>query len=138
VQAAVRPVLIVMGLVIAQDPPQMGLVPHEGAVQELASASPDPAFGYRVHAGVPTLHSTVRMPASARAASNAAVKSAPRSRIMNLTRCVLLAEVHEQVAGLLGCPFPGWMHSDAEDADAPGGVLGHGQNVAGCRRAGRP
>jgi hypothetical protein len=28
----------------------MGLVPGEGAVQELASASPDPAFGDRVHA----------------------------------------------------------------------------------------
>jgi hypothetical protein len=32
--------LIVMGLVIAQNPPQMGLVPDEAAVQELASASP--------------------------------------------------------------------------------------------------
>jgi hypothetical protein len=26
----------------------MGLVPHECAVQELAAASADPAFGYRV------------------------------------------------------------------------------------------
>jgi hypothetical protein len=31
-QGAVRPVLIVVGLVLAQDPPQMGLVPDEGAV----------------------------------------------------------------------------------------------------------
>ena len=45
--------LIVVGLVLAQDLPQMGLVPDEGAVQELASASPDPAFGDRVHAGRP-------------------------------------------------------------------------------------
>ncbi len=65
----------------------MGLVPDEGAVQELASASPDPAFGDRVHAGVATLQSTVRMPASARTASNAAVKFEPGSRIVNLTRC---------------------------------------------------
>ena len=43
--------LIVVGFVLAQDPPQMGLVPDQGAVQELAPASPDPAFGYRVHAG---------------------------------------------------------------------------------------
>jgi hypothetical protein len=28
-------VLIVVGLVLAQNPPQMGLVPDEGAVQEL-------------------------------------------------------------------------------------------------------
>ena len=37
-------------LVPAQDSPQMGLVPGEVAVQELAAASPDPAFGNRVHA----------------------------------------------------------------------------------------
>jgi hypothetical protein len=48
VQGAVRAVLIVVGLVLAQDPPQMGLVPDESAVQELAAASPDPAFGDRV------------------------------------------------------------------------------------------
>ena len=37
--------------------------------------------------GVRTLHSTVRMSASARTASNAEVKFEPWSRIMNLTRC---------------------------------------------------
>jgi hypothetical protein len=49
VQGAVRPVQIVMGLVLAQDPPQMIPVPDEGTVQELAAASPDPAFSDRVH-----------------------------------------------------------------------------------------
>jgi hypothetical protein len=48
-QGAMRPMLIVVDLVLAQDPPQMGLVPDEGAVQELAAASPDPALGDRVH-----------------------------------------------------------------------------------------
>jgi hypothetical protein len=43
VQGAVRPVLIVVDLVLVQDPPRMSLVPDEGAVQELAAASPDPA-----------------------------------------------------------------------------------------------
>ena len=33
--------LIVVDLVLAQGPPQVGLVPDEGAVQELAAASPD-------------------------------------------------------------------------------------------------
>ena len=47
-QRAVRPVLIVVGLVVSQDPPQMGLVPDNGVVQELAPTSADPAFGYRV------------------------------------------------------------------------------------------
>jgi hypothetical protein len=41
----VRPVLIVVDLVRAQDPPQMGLVPDQGAIQEFAPASADPAFG---------------------------------------------------------------------------------------------
>ena len=35
-------------LVIAQDLPQMALVPDEGTVQELTAAPPDPAFGNRV------------------------------------------------------------------------------------------
>src|SRR2546430_2950984 len=74
-------------LVLAQDLPQMALVPDQGAVQELAPASPDPAFGDRVHAGVATSPSTVPIPASARIASNAAVKFGPRPRIMTLTRC---------------------------------------------------
>src|ERR1035441_7946960 len=38
-----------VALVLVQDPPQMVLVPDEGAVQELAAASPDPALGDRVH-----------------------------------------------------------------------------------------
>jgi len=45
VQRPVRPVLIVVGLVLAQDSPQVGLVSDECAVQELAAASADPAFG---------------------------------------------------------------------------------------------
>jgi hypothetical protein len=35
----VRPVLIMVGLVLAQDLPQMVLIPDEGAVEKLASAS---------------------------------------------------------------------------------------------------
>jgi hypothetical protein len=53
VQRAVRPMLVVVDLVPAQDPPQMVLVPDEGAAQELAAASPNPAFGDRVHPGCP-------------------------------------------------------------------------------------
>ena len=41
----------------------------------------------------------------------------------------LLAEVHEEVAGLLDGPFAGGMQGDSEDADAPGGVLDYGQDV---------
>jgi hypothetical protein len=53
VQGAVWPVLIMVDLVLAQDPPQVGLIPDKGAVQELTAASADPAFGDRVHPGRP-------------------------------------------------------------------------------------
>ena len=41
----------------------------------------------------------------------------------------LLVKVQEEVAGLLGGPFPGGMDGDAEDADAPGRVLDYAQDV---------
>jgi hypothetical protein len=41
----------------------------------------------------------------------------------------LLVKVHDEVAGLLGGPFTGGMQGDSEDADAPGRVLGYGQDV---------
>ena len=50
-----RPVPVVVGLVLAQDPPQVGLVPDEGPVQEFAPASADPAFGDGVHARRPDI-----------------------------------------------------------------------------------
>jgi hypothetical protein len=120
--------LIVVDLVLAQDPPQRGLVPDQGAVQELAAASPDPAFGDRVHPGVRTLQSTVRIPEPVRMASNAAVKFEPIAD-HELDPICLVAEVHDQVACLLGGPFPGQVQGDAEEADAPGRVLDHGQDV---------
>jgi hypothetical protein len=43
-QGAVWPVLIVVGLVLMQDLRQVGLVSDEGAGQEFAAASSDPAF----------------------------------------------------------------------------------------------
>jgi hypothetical protein len=40
----------------------------------------------------------------------------------------LPVKVHEEVAGLLGGPFAGWMQGDSQDADAPGGVLDRGED----------
>ena len=79
--------LIAVDLVRVQGPPQMGLVPDKGAVQELAAASLIQRSAIAFMRGVRTLQSTVRIPASARTALNAAVKFEPRSRVMNLTRC---------------------------------------------------
>src|ERR1039458_3817929 len=81
--------LVMVSLVLAQEPPQMVLVPDQGAVQELAAASADPALGDRVHAGAPDVAQHGPDPgAGQETASKMSVKSEPRSRIMNLTRCV--------------------------------------------------
>ena len=79
--------------------------------------------------GARTLQSTVRIPASARTASNAAVKLEPRSRIMNLTRCVWSPRSIRRLRACWAVHASGWMLRDAEDADPPGGVLDHGQDI---------
>jgi len=122
-------VLIVMDLVRAQDLPQMGLVPDEGAVQELASASADPAFGNRVHAGRPHVaqHGPDPGVGEDRVERGGEVRATVADHELHLL--CLSTEVHDQVAGLLGGPLPGGVQRDAEDADAPGRVLDHGQDV---------
>jgi hypothetical protein len=75
------------------------------------------------------LQSTVRMPASARTAPNEAVKFEPAVADHEFDLIRLFAEVYEEVAGLLGGPLPGGMQGDPEDADAPGRVFGHGQDI---------
>jgi hypothetical protein len=63
---------VMAGFVLAQDPAQVGLVPDEGSVQELAPASADPAFGGRVHPGRPDAAQHGPDPASPRTAPKAA------------------------------------------------------------------
>jgi hypothetical protein len=106
VQGAVRPVQIVMALVLAQDLPQMILVPDKGTVQQLTAASPDPAFSDRIHP---------RRPDAAEHGPDAGVgedgvegRGEVRSAVADheLDPISLFAEVHEQVPGLLGGPVP--------------------------------
>ena len=130
VQRPVGPVLIVMGLVLTQDPPQMVLIPDEGPVEELAPASADPAFGYCVHARRPAV--TEHGPDSGIGEDGVECGSEVRAAVADheLDPLRLLAEVHQQVPGLLRGPLPGGMQSDPEDADAPAGVLDHGQDIS--------
>jgi hypothetical protein len=74
-----------VGLVLAQVPPQMALIPDQGAVERLAPASADPAFGFRVHAR--RLHVAEHYPDPGISEDRVAVDFEPRPRIMNLTRC---------------------------------------------------
>jgi hypothetical protein len=93
----------------AQDPPQMGLVPDEGTVQELAPASPDPAFDDRVHARRLDVaqHDPDPGIGEDRVECGGEVRAAVADHELDPVR--LLAEVHDQVAGLLGGPFPAWI-----------------------------
>jgi hypothetical protein len=129
VQGAVRPVLVVVGLVLVQDPPRMGLVPGEGAVQERAAASADQAFGDRVHAGRLDVaeHGPDAGIGEDRVGCGGEVRAAVADHELGPVR--EFAEVHEEVACLLGGPRAGWVKSDCEDADAPAGVLDHGQDI---------
>jgi hypothetical protein len=123
-------VQVVVGLIRTQDPPEMALIPDEGAVQEHAPASPDPAFGDRVHPGRPDVAEHGPDPGTGedRVERGRLVRAAVADH--ELDPVCLLAEVHHQVASLLGGPLPGGVQGDSEDTDVPGGVLDHGQDVS--------
>ena len=129
VQRPVGPVLVVVGLVVAQGPPEVGLVPGESAVQELAAASPGPALGDGVHAGRPDVaeHGPDPGVGEDRVGRGGEVRAAVADH--ELDPVGLFAEVHDQVAGLLDGLLSGGMRRDSEDPDASAGVLDHGQDV---------
>ena len=112
VQSAVGAVLIVVGLVLAQDPPQVGLIPDKGAVQELAAASADPAFDDGVHPG--RLDIAEHGPDACVGENGIERGREVRAAVADyeLDPADVIADVHDQVAGLLGGPFAGWVHGD--------------------------
>src|SRR5450755_659350 len=97
---------------------------------------PDPAFGDRVHAGRPDVAEHHPDPGIGKdlLECGSEVRSAAADHESDTIR--LVAEVHDQVAGLLGGPFPGWMQGDSEDADPPGRVPGHGTLWGSITRSG--
>ena len=102
-------------LVLAQDPPQMSLAPDEGSVQQPATASPNPAFGDRVHTGRPDIaehrpDTSVGEDSVERAGE---VRSAVADHELDPVR--LLTEVHEEVAGLPAAQVWTQCHSYAFD-----------------------
>src|ERR1039457_2095868 len=108
----------------------MGLIPDEGPVEKLAPASADPAFSDRVHPRRPDIAKHGPDP---RIGENGVERGGEvRAAVADheLDPVHLLAEVHHQVPGLLGGPLPRWMQGDSEDADAPAGVLDHGQDIS--------
>ena len=123
------PVLVVEVLELPEGVQEVALVPGERAVQELVPAGLHPAFHDRVHARRPDVaeHGPDASVGKDCGDRGGEVRAAVADHELNPIS--LFAEVHEEVAGLLGGPVPGWMQGDAEDADAPGRVLDHGQDV---------
>jgi hypothetical protein len=100
-----------------------------GAVQKLAPASTDPAIGDRVHPGCADVAEHDPDPCIGEDCVECGREVRAAVADHELGPLGLLAEVHDEVAGLLGGPFSGWVQGISEDADAPGGVLYHGQGI---------
>ena len=102
---------------------------RRGVTQELAGASLGPAFGDRVHPGRP--HVTEHGPDPGADEDGVERGGEVRTAIADhaLELMCLAAEAHDQVACLLGGPFPGRVQGDAEDSDAPGRVLNHDKDI---------
>ena len=113
----------------AADPRPRPTLWAEGAVQELAPASPDPAFGDRIHPGRLDVAEHDPDPGIGEDSVERGGEVRAAAADHELGPMHMLAEVHEEVAGLQGGPFPGRVQGDSGDADAPGGVLDHGQNI---------
>ena len=71
----------------------------------------------------------IRMSAPAKTASKAAVNFESRSRIREPELLGAVAEVDEQVAGLLGDPLAGGVGGDPGEVDAAVAVLDHHEHV---------
>src|SRR5712691_4540568 len=87
----------------------MGLVPDEGSVEALAAASADPAFSNSVHPSRPNVAQHGPDPGTGedRGERGGAVRASVGDHEPGPVR--LLAQVHHQIAGLLGGPVPGWV-----------------------------
>jgi hypothetical protein len=97
--------------------------------KEFAAASADPAFGDCVHAGRPDVaeHGPDAGVGEDRVERGGEVRAVVADH--ELGPIGLFAGVHEEVASLLGGPLSGGMQGDSEDADPPGRVLDHGQDM---------
>jgi hypothetical protein len=120
--------LVVVGHVLAQDPPQMGLVPDEGVIQELAAASPIQRSAIAFIRG-PHVAEHGPDPGADEDGVERGGEVGTAIADHELDLMCLVAEVHDQVACLLGGPFPGRVQGDAKDSDAPARVLYYGQDV---------
>jgi len=78
----------------------------------------------------------MRTSAPAKTASKAVVNLLSRSRIRNRNRSARVAEIHQQVAGLLGDPGAGGVSRDPGDVHVAAAVLDHDEDVEAAQEDG--
>lgn len=98
-----RPVLVVEGLVLAQQPQQVRDVPDQRAIGRLCTQGAEPALHDGFMRGARTALRFTSIPASARTSSNAAQNDASRSCIRNIAASRWLA-LSARVGRLAQCP----------------------------------
>ncbi|WP_242643276.1 hypothetical protein [Lentzea alba] len=114
--------------------PEMGLVPDQRAVQELAAQRLDPAFHDRVHAGHPDAGQDRRDP-------GAAEDPVDQRGILTVTitdekpdspEAVGVLEVHQEIPDGLRHPGMCRVRGCTENAHAPTCMVDSGEDVLAC------
>ena len=128
-EGAVWAVGVVVGLVVAQNPQQMLLVPDQCSVEEFASAAAYPAFHDRVRTGRPDGAAQDRDAGVAEHGVEGGAELGIAIAEQELDRLDVFVEVHHQVAGHLRDPCIVGVGGDTEDPDPAGGVLNDGEHI---------
>jgi hypothetical protein len=128
IERSVRAVGVVVLEVLVQHGREVARSGDQEVVEAFAAQCADEALGGRVGARRANWR-TMRMSAPAKTASNVAVNLLSRSRISKPKLLGAVAEVHQQVAGLLGDLGPGGMGGDPGDVRAAAAVLDHHQDI---------
>ena len=125
----VRPVLVVMPRVLGQDPAKVPFTVDQQVVEALAPQRPHIPLRKRIRPGRanrgldnPHAVSGEHVVEGRRELAVAVAYQEPEP-------AGTVAEIHEQVAGLLGGPGAGGVGGDAQDVHAPGADLHHEQDV---------
>ena len=128
-EGAVRTVVVVMALALAQHGCGVSLVDDQEAIEEFASDAADEAFGDRMGTRCPH-----RRPddADVDCGEDGVEGSGERGVAVadeepKATPGVV--EVHEEIAGLLGQPGSGGVGGDPEDVHVAGGVLDDEEDI---------
>ena len=128
-KGAVWPVRVAETLVLAQDAHQVVLVPGQGPVQQLTTATAYPAFHDRVHSG--RLNSGADHPGARGLEDGVERRGEAGVPVMQdeLHARLCIFQVHQEVPGLLHYPRLDRMPGGSKDPDAAGAVLDGGQDV---------